>query len=236
MRTVVKWSGDINFEYPTDIAPTVPYRVIANTAFTIEGWLFKDAAEPVGKIYKIDTSFTALSDLDAKYETMLGYVDVPLNTDVFILSGRPQVKTADPWLMIPCVDDKRINIYGTWFDTLCTLYVSGTSGVFVDQTWHNPASGNHRISAMYPGFSGVEIEDWIERTPTTLTFTMPSAATAGYIDVIAFNEAGYGRLTQDAIRTTLNPYVSGTSEYDNYEEWQHPSVSGVRVDPFYYYC
>jgi hypothetical protein len=65
---------------------------------------------------------------------------------------------------------------------------------------------------------------------------MPSAVSAGYIDVIAFNEAGYGILTQDAVRPTLNPYPSSMPEYFTYEEWQHPSISGVRVDPFYYYC
>jgi hypothetical protein len=235
MRTIVKWSGDINFEYPTDITPQMPYRIIANTSFVIEGWLFKDPQEPVGKIYKIDTSFTALSDLEATYETMLSYTD-ELNTDFFILSGRPQVRTADPYLMIPCVDDRRITIDGTWFDTVSTLYVSGSPGVFPNISYFDPAAPNEKISALYPGFSGVEIDSWTVHSDSEITFTMPSAVSAGYIDIIAFNEAGYGILTEDAVRPTLNPYVSGTPQYDSYIEWQHPSVSGVRVDPFYYYC
>lgn len=236
IRTIVKWSGNMSFEYPTDIAPNTQYRVIANTSFTIEGWLFKFAEEPAGKIYKIDTSFTALSDLEAKYETMLSYVDTELNTDTFIVSGRPQVKTVDPWIMIPCVNDKGVTVYGTWFDTLCSLYVSGSPGVYSNMSWYDPASGNSKISGMYPGFSGIEIDSWDLSNDTTISFTMPSAISAGYVDIIAFNEAGYGILTEDAIRPTLNPYVSGTPEYDNYVEYQHPCVSGVRVDPFYYYC
>ena len=235
IRTIVKWSGDINFEYPIDIAANTPYRVVANTAFTIEGWLYKDPTEPVGKIYKIDTSFTSLSDLDAKYETMFNYTNED-NTDFFVISGRPQVRTADPYISIPCVEDKRITIDGTWFDTLCTMYVSGSPGVFDNMSWHNPASGNYRISGMYPGFSGVEVDTWTAHTDSLLTFTMPSAVSAGYVDIIAYNEAGYGLLTHDAVRPTLNPYVSGTPQYNSYVEWQHPSVSGVRVDPFYYYC
>lgn len=248
IRTVVKWSGDINLEYPKDIAPSTPYRVIGNTSFTIEGWLYKDPSEPAGKIYKIDTSFSAISALDATYETMLNWTDED-NTDFFIISGRPQARTADPWISIPCVSSKGITIDGTWFDTLCSLYVSGSPGVFdvapsgtplsaMDNyvTWHNPASGNPAISAMYPGFSGLEIDNWVAHTDSLMTFTLPPAVSAGYIDIIPFNEAGYGKLTEDAIRPTLNPYTSGTPEYDNYVEWQHPSVSGVRVDPFYYNC
>ena len=235
MRTIIKWSGNINFEYPTDITSNVPYRIIANTSFVIEGWLFKDPSEPVGKIYKVTTSFTALSSLNAKYEQMVEFADSD-NTDTFTISGRPQLKTADPWLMIPCVSDKIITVYGSWFDTLSTLYLSGSPGVFENISWYDPASGNPTISALYTGFSGIQLDSWAAVSDNVLTFVMPSAVDAGYIDVIAFNEAGYGKLTVDAIRPTLNPYVSGTSEYNNYVEYQHPSISGIRVDPFYYYC
>tara|TARA_R110000824_G_scaffold8429_10_gene38234 strand:- start:11196 stop:12374 length:1179 start_codon:yes stop_codon:yes gene_type:complete len=234
IRSIVKWSGDISFEYPKDIAPTQSYRMIANTNFVIEGWLFKDASEQVGKIYNIDTSFTALRDLE-EYEAMLADTTTD-NTDFFYLSGQPQVRTANPSLMIPCVTGTEITVDGTWYDTLCSLYVSGTQGVFPDMTLYNPASGNSAISALYPAFSGVEISTWTANTDSSMTFTMPQAVSAGYIDIIAFNEAGYGVLTEDAVRPTLNPYVSGTSEYDNYVEWQSPSVSGVQVAPFYYHC
>lgn len=234
MRTIIKWSGNISFEYPTDINPTTPYRIIGNTSFVIEGWLFKDPSEPVGKIYKIDTSFTAISDLNAKYEEMLSF-ERPYNTDVFILSGRPQAKTADPWLIIPCVS-REIYLDGTWFNTLCALYVSGSPGVFSNVSWFDPASGNSKISAMYPGFYGVEIDSWTTYNDNKLSFVMPTAVSAGYIDVIPFNQAGYGKLTVDAVRPTLNPYPSGTPQYNSYVEYQHPSISGVRVDPFYYYC
>jgi len=236
IRNIVKWSGNINLQYPTDIGPNVPYRCVADTSFTIEGWVFKAQEEAAGKIYKIDTSFTALKSLNAKYDDLVAMVDVPLNTDVFVLSGRPQVTMANPYLTVPCVSDKKINIYGTWFDTLCSLYVSGSEGVFENQTWYDPASGNYRISAMYPGFSGIELSNWDVASDSLLTFTMPSAVSAGYIDVICFNEAGYGILTQDAVRPTHNPYVSGSFEYDSYVEYQHPSVNGIEVAAFYDNC
>lgn len=108
--------------------------------------------------------------------------------------------------------------------------------MFENISWYDPASGNPTISALYTGFSGIQLDSWAAVSDNVLTFVMPSAVDAGYIDVIAFNEAGYGKLTVDAIRPTLNPYVSGTSEYNNYVEYQHPSISGIRVDPFYYYC
>jgi hypothetical protein len=235
IRSIVKWSGDISLEYPTDIAPNTPYRAIGNTSFVIEGWIYKDVSEPAGKIYKIDTSFTAVSSLNAKYDTLVALSD-QYNTDTFILSGRPQVITSNPWLTIPCVSDKSIVIDGTFFDTLCSLYVSGSEGLFSDVSIFNPASANVKISAMYPEFSGVEIDNWTTYSDSKLSFIMPSAVSAGYVDVIAFNEAGYGKLTIDSVRPTLNPYVSGTVAYDEYVEYQHPSVSGIQVLPYYGNC
>ena len=102
--------------------------------------------------------------------------------------------------------------------------------------YYNPVSGNAKISASYRGFSAVEIAQWSKQSNNLFTFTLPRAVSAGYIDVIAFNEAGYGKLMTDAVRPTLNPYVSGTTEYNNYIEYQHPSISGINVGAFYDYC
>jgi len=236
IRTIVKWSGNISMEYPTDIASNVPYRCVANTSFIIEGWIYKTQEEPVGKIYNINTTFTSITSLNAKYAEMVSMIDIPDNTDVVTISGRPQITNADPYLMIPCVEDKTVTIYGTWFDTLCSLYVSGSDGVFENMTFHDPASGNYRISAMYPGFSGIEIDNWTAHTDSILTFTMPSAVSAGFVDIIAFNEAGYGLLTQDSVRPTNNPYPSGSQQYIDFVAFQLPCVSGIIVDPFYYFC
>lgn len=41
IRSVVEWSGNINVDYPVELAPNQPFRVTADTTFVIKGWLFK---------------------------------------------------------------------------------------------------------------------------------------------------------------------------------------------------
>ncbi len=57
IRSEVLWSGQINLNYPTDIGPTQPYRVSADTSFIIKGWLFKKTDQVVKKIYTINADF-----------------------------------------------------------------------------------------------------------------------------------------------------------------------------------
>ena len=54
IRTEVLWSGQINLSYPNDAGPTQPFRISADTSFTIKGWLFKKSDEIVKKVYTID--------------------------------------------------------------------------------------------------------------------------------------------------------------------------------------
>jgi len=245
IRSHVIWNGNVSITQPNDISHTEFYRNVADTSFTIEGWLFKAPEDPVGKIYKIDTSFTAVSDIMSNLDLMKSYESI-YNTDTFIISARPQVTLCEPFLTIPCVNDKHFSIQGKMFDYVTQIYASGSPGVFTTQpsgitggnyfTYYNPASGNRRISAQYPGFSAIKITDWHRHSDNLITFTLPSAVSAGYIDIIAFNEAGYGRLMSDAIRPTLNPYPTSTPEFSAYHEYQHPSISGINVAPFYYSC
>jgi hypothetical protein len=57
IRTEVLWSGQINLNYPNELGPTQPFRISADTSFTIKGWLFKKAGETVKKIYTINEDF-----------------------------------------------------------------------------------------------------------------------------------------------------------------------------------
>ena len=57
IRTEVLWSGDLSLSYPTELAGNQPYRLTAETSFTIKGWLFKKTDDVVKKIYTIDEEF-----------------------------------------------------------------------------------------------------------------------------------------------------------------------------------
>jgi len=252
IRSHIIWSGDISINAPVDIAHDTAYRWVADTSFTIEGWLFKLPSDPEGIIYKIDTSFTAVDQIFDDYYLMKSK-ETEDNTEAFYISARPQISYAEPWITLPCIQ-KEIQVYGKMFDYLKNVYVTNVfelttiNGVtsslqtldnypFSAINYYNPIYKG-KLSGYYPGFSGVEIlsSDWTVESPNLLTITLPNAISAGYIDIILSNDAGWGKLTVDAIRPTLNPYPSGSSEHDNYVEWQHPSVSGIYIAPVFTYC
>lgn len=58
LRSEVLWGGTINISYPTELNNTQAQRLVADTAFTIKGWLFKSASDTVSRIYTIDSDFT----------------------------------------------------------------------------------------------------------------------------------------------------------------------------------
>jgi len=65
IRSEVLWSGDVSLEYPTELAPTDPYRVTADTSFTIKGWLFPAKTQSDSpNIFYVETNFTPISGFD----------------------------------------------------------------------------------------------------------------------------------------------------------------------------
>jgi hypothetical protein len=63
IRTEILWNGNINLQYPTDLQPTQPFRVVAETSFIIKGWMFKKMDEFYKKIYTINADFHDMSCL-----------------------------------------------------------------------------------------------------------------------------------------------------------------------------
>lgn len=261
IRSHIIWNEDVNFQYPIDITNTAPYRIIADTSFKIETWMFKNSPNPAGPIYYIDHSFTSMKDLDT-FESMKDQENSS-NTDSWYVSGRPfmyqvypfEVYTTDS--VSTSTDLVEFNLLGSMFDYVDRLFVSGTSGVFdmswtptaytssvstvsgmititgtsgVNPYWHDFFSNTPNLSAFYPPFSGVEIPSgsWSSTDKNTIVFST-SAINTGFFDIIAVNSAGYGKLTADANRPTINPYKVGSVDYNNYQEWQPPYISGVQI-------
>jgi hypothetical protein len=245
IRNIVNWSGQVSFNEPKDINHTQPYRWIADTSFTLQGWLFKKPEDAVGKIYKITTDFTSVSTIFNDYDLM-ELQDTPLTTETFIISARPFVPMINPYIYPANMDDRTFTIYGDMYDWVTNLYVSGSPGVFLTApsamdmsavsgkyiTYHDLFVDNIKLSAVYPGFSGIEVSNWNHKSNTEITFTMPSAVGSGKIDIIAMNEAGLGYLTTDAYRTPINPYPIEMPEHYTYVPYQYPWLSGVSVVEF----
>ena len=65
IRSEVLWSGDVSLTYPTELQATDPYRVTADTSFTIKGWLFPAKKQGDGpNIFYVETNFTPISGFD----------------------------------------------------------------------------------------------------------------------------------------------------------------------------
>lgn len=101
IRSEVLWSGTVNLQYPVEQDPTAKSLIIADTNFTIKGWIFPEETDPVKNIYYINTYLTAVSTkalleydnyyaLKAEAYTLNSPQSAYYNTDVVSLSANPQ--------------------------------------------------------------------------------------------------------------------------------------------------
>ena len=244
IRSHVKWGENVNFQYPVDISKEQAYWTNADTSFTIESWMFKNQPPDGKPIYVIDHSFTAVSGMD-DYNVMKSFED-GFNTDYRVISARPQSMLVDPAyaymgnVTIPY--EKDFIVMGKQMDLINTVYLSSndwsmfnysTTGDFVTSGPAMVSSfsvSSFSASASYPPFMGIELLSsyWTSMDKNHMEFTFTPLQT-GVFDVILLNKAGYGILSNDCIRPTLNPYKVGSDEYNNYVEYQYPCVSGIEI-------
>lgn len=93
IRSEVLWSGSISLDEPTDLTYSEKFRAVADTSFTIKGWLFKSKNDLSNQIYFIDANFVPLrGDLvitDANYDTFFSTLsDI---TETVSVSGYPTI-------------------------------------------------------------------------------------------------------------------------------------------------
>ena len=118
----------------------------------------------------------------------------------------------------------QVSIVGRKFLELQSLYLSGSNVEMFDGiTSFNPFSASLRMSNMYPAFSAIIIPEFTVESDKIVTFTFPQTPkTEGYVEIIAENEAGYGKLTTDS----RYPFLSS---YQGAEDIQNPWVNGILI-------
>jgi hypothetical protein len=94
LRSEVSWSGSVDFENPIEITGNDKFRIVANTSFTIKGWIFPALETPVAPIYVVNSNFFAVgtgADLYS-YDSYpaLSAVDYT-TTDVILISAYPEI-------------------------------------------------------------------------------------------------------------------------------------------------
>jgi hypothetical protein len=94
IRSEVSWSGEVSMENPIDITASDKYRLVANTSFTIKGWLFPSIEVPVAPIYVVRSDFHAVESSEELYSfdsyKSLSGIDYT-NTDVVLISAYPEI-------------------------------------------------------------------------------------------------------------------------------------------------
>ena len=235
IRTEVLWNGNINLSYPNDVGPTVPFRIVGDTGFTIKGWIFKKIDEVYKKIYVINSDYNTFNNDE---NNLLVDVD-ELNTKWYTISARPQPKRINPYKAIafqsPVSSNTiSVNVFGKSFFDVTNVYVSASNyEMFDTNTLYNPFSAIDSLSAKYPAFYGLVVPSFTLFNENFLTFDLPTnPKTVGYFDVIIENEAGYGKLTVDS----RLPFLSAWKDATNI---QFPYISGFKVgtidDPIWTY-
>jgi len=64
IRSEVLWNDNVSIVYPTEMPPDSPYRVSADTSFTIKAWLYRKDTTPVKTIFQVETNTFALESID----------------------------------------------------------------------------------------------------------------------------------------------------------------------------
>ena len=226
IRSEVLWDGNIRTTYPTELNANQPYRMTADTSFTIKGWLFKSMEEIYKKIYYIDSDFTPIDQ---------NFLLEDLQTETFHLSATPLIKSVSPYNMsfwtgignLSGTNYFDIDIYGKYFFDIKNIYLSASKIDMLDNTerW-DLFSDRPRLSADNPPFYGVKLSNFNLDSDHYISFKMPQIPNkSGTIDVIAENEAGYGKLTLGSQRPPLSSWCGWTLE-------QPPYVQGIVVSVY----
>lgn len=232
VRSTVYWDESVKIQYPVETTSNQPTRIIADTSFVIKGWLYKIPQPNVGKIYEVKTTFTSVSELDINYSllTALRTLD---NSEYFDICAIPQIQRVFPNYALTGTKPQFI-MFGDMF-TFKDHCISGLyaipldSSIYPSVSWFDPLSFQPTLSAKYPGFSGVPITNYTIENNNTLTFYLPSTENYGFIDILAWNEAGYSKLT-NAIKSNYYPWEDPTqSEY--FQRYQDESVLGIESKP-----
>lgn len=95
IRSEVLWGGSISLTEPTDTAYTDKFRIVADTSFTIKGWLFKDQNTISKQIYFIDANLIATRQnellIEDSYDKLLEDASKNLDVDTISISAIPAI-------------------------------------------------------------------------------------------------------------------------------------------------
>ncbi len=213
IRSEVLWDGSINLTPPIELTSGSKYNVVAETTFTIKGWLFKQFDE-VANIFVVDYSFTPVRSIETldynSYFTLSG--GNFYTTDYFSISGIPQIYSINAGLsnvglqttitenttIKNQLSNVEFTLQGEWYSSLTNLLLSSNNPTL----FPNLTS----ISTIKQGVvSGSNVTNYKVLTDGILTFSLPSTQQTGDFVIVTANEVGWdSSLKSQNIVFTMN--------------------------------
>ena len=235
IRSNVFWNGSVNVQYPFDLAATQVARCVADLSFVFKGWMFQNPEE-IGNILTINSSFVNnIQGIPAEFLLDISTATLAItsgsneNQDKIIYKfAPPQPKVVEPHFS-KIGEIKQFNVWGAGFERITNVYLSGAP-LSSTSTLQDPFSST-TLSADFGPFTAVKLltSTWSFDRDNFMTFIMPSASNAGYVDIIVEGPVNYGKLKDNVRVNTFNPFISGSPEYNFYIPYQVPYLSGIEI-------
>ena len=204
IRSEVLWDQNITLNTPTETTYSDKFRIVADTSFTIKGWLFRSKNEERSPIYFIENNFInvrpdfnlnqGLSSLD--YETFFANMSSTVgDVETITLSGIPEItnvyfNTSGSLLPIDnpitivtntSAGGRSYTLYGNNYDRTEFVMLSSNSAI---------TTGFTAVNTTYTGeVSGyiLPTSQWNVLNNQILNIMIPALTASGRFDVIVFS-------------------------------------------------
>lgn len=202
IRTEIQWNGNIDFENPNNISSDNKWRIIANTSFTIKGWVFPSLDTPEKPIYYIENNFISanLEDKIYTYDDYNSLSAISVNADTITLSAHPQITNfyyTNESITVPIESDitikskydNRFIVTGKRFDRDNNFYLSANS----DNFYTNFELISTATSPLISGYRLTEDEEVHVVSDNTFNVILSAnvLSSSGDFKIISSNEAGW---------------------------------------------
>jgi len=217
IRTEVLWNGNMVMEYPTDLNGTTKARILADTSFTIKGWLFKENnGLGVSNIYYVDNNFY-VNDPITTYEQMSQETyTYPLSTGLYprmetvVVSAAPFITNlyfnnilVDHTLTFQAGVTGNVILYGYGFKNVDGIMLSSFNDtIFTNITAYDILGTNSTT------ITGQLVPNFTIISDSVIAFNLPALYPNfrypyALVTIVPFNKAGYGTTSY-----TYTEYVS----------------------------
>lgn len=207
IRSEVLWDQNISINTPSETTYSDKFRIIADTTFTIRGWLFRSKNERSAPIYFIENNFInvrpdfnlnqGLSSLE--YESFFNSLTSDADVETITLSGIPDItniyfNTSSTLIPIDnpitikrelSAGERSYTLYGNNYDQTEFLMLSSNSAI---------TTGFTAVSTTYTGtVSGyiLPTSNWTVLNNQILNVMIPALTASGKFDIIVKNPAGW---------------------------------------------